>query len=632
MKRIALISEHASPLASPGSVDSGGQNVYVAQTARHLAALGYAVDVFTRRDSAQLPEIVEWQPQVRVIHIEAGPATWVPKEDLLALMDAFEAGVLGYCRQYRYALVHAHFWMSALVAANIKRLLGLPFVVTFHALGRVRRHHQGEADRFSQVRFEIEERIVGEADRLIAECPQDEEDLICLYGADPERIVLIPCGFDPAEFSPMSKELARAALGYERDERLLLHLGRLVPRKGIDTVIRAFAHLQHHHRLVARLVIVGGESERADPAHSPELARLVNLARELEVAQSVHFTGRRERAVLRHYYSAADLFLTTPWYEPFGITPLEAMACGTPVIGSNVGGIKFSVRDNETGYLVAPNDPVALADRVAWLYAHPQLRALMSRRATSRATDLFSWRRVSEAIADLYEQVITGPITLEARQALGTIDASFAGAIETLGQSRQRLARPLLVLAEKLHACFKSGGKVLVCGNGGSAADAQHFAAECVGRFKCPGRAGLPVLALSADSAFLTAWANDVGYEQVFARQVEAFGQPGDLLFGISTSGRSLNLVRAFERARERGLSTAALLGGSGGPLRDLADLAAVVPSTDTQHIQEVQIVLIHLLCELVEQRMQPAAIPVADTPALHLWDHPRRRIAVPFE
>ena len=196
MRRIALISEHASPLAVLGGVDSGGQNVYVGHVARILAEHGDRVDVFTRRDDEELPDIVPWSGGSRVIHVPAGPAQRIRKEELLPHMGAFADFVIRRCRRRRYDVIHANFFMSSFVAAQVKRALGTPFVVTFHALGRVRRLHQGGADAFPEDRMEIEERVVREADRIIAECPQDEDDLIQLYGADRERIRTIPCGYD----------------------------------------------------------------------------------------------------------------------------------------------------------------------------------------------------------------------------------------------------------------------------------------------------------------------------------------------------------------------------------------------------------------------------------------------------
>jgi phosphoheptose isomerase len=606
-KQIALISEHATPLGIFGGVDSGGQNVYVGQLAKHLAAIGYRVDVFTRRDQEHLPNVVDWYQGVRIIHVPAGLPIRLPKEKLLPYMGEFTAFVLDWCeRETSYDLIHANFWMSALVAADIKRAIGIPFVVTFHALGRVRRLYQGDADQFPDERFAIEERIVQEADQIIAECPQDREDLLYWYDADPNRIQIIPCGFDAAEFWVINKIHARLTLGLCPDEYLILQLGRMVPRKGVDTVVRGFAELLKRRSLSARLLIVGGEAEIPDPQLTPEIGRLSAIAHELQVNTRVTFVGRKGRDVLKYYYSAADVFVTTPWYEPFGITPIESMACGTPVIGSAVGGIKFTVKDGETGYLIPPNDAQQLADRLLYLFEHPQLRNLFGRQSIRRCQEHFTWQKVTSAIAALYEEVLAGSRLVSGGEAhqLAILDRGFESMLQAVQRS-QRLLRPAIqAAAQALSTCFSRGGKLLICGNGGSAADAQHFAAELVGRFCCSHRAGLPAIALTADSAFLTAWANDVGYEDVFARQVETFAQPQDLLFGISTSGQSKNLITAFEAARRLNMQTIALLGKDGGGLRLLADIAIVVPALETQRIQEVQLLIIHLLCELIEEHL----------------------------
>jgi D-inositol-3-phosphate glycosyltransferase len=608
MKRIAMISEHASPLALLGGVDSGGQNVYVGQLARHLAAIGYEVDIFTRRDNDALPETAEWVQGVRIVHVTAGPPRFVRKEDLLPHMEEMTANMLRYMRQRRrgYEIAHANFWMSGLCAAAVKRAIGLPFVMTFHALGRVRRAAQGGADEFPDERFAIEDRIVAEADHVIAECPQEEEDLIQQYNADPARVTIIPGGFDPSELWPISKELARVSLGLAPDEPVVLQLGRMVPRKGVDTVIRAFSRLVSRHGIAARLLVVGGETREPDPVATPELGRLLGIAREEGVEDRVVFVGARGREALKYYYSAADVFVTTPLYEPFGITPVEAMACGTPVIGSNVGGIKFTVRDGEAGYLVPPGDPDAIAERIAHLYKHPRLLNVLRRQAIRRANDLFTWKRVADGCAALYESILVARDPARRAQAkrLAVVDAGFDGALASLRETQRRLRERIVEAADLVVGAFEGDRKALVCGNGGSAADAQHIAAELVGRFKTPTRKALPTIALTADTAVLTAWANDAGYEHVFARQVEALGRPGDVLLAISTSGRSRNVVRALEAARRAGMRTIALLGDGGGDCRTLCDVAIAVPSQDTAHVQEVHIVVIHILCELIEARV----------------------------
>jgi glycosyltransferase involved in cell wall biosynthesis len=458
--RIALISEHASPLATLGGVDAGGQNVYVDQVARGLAAMGHLVDVFTRRDAPGLPECVPLAPGVRVVHVPAGPAAAVAKEDLLPHMASFTTSMARFMARQPagYDLVHANFFLSGLVAADLKTRTGLPFVVTFHALGRVRRQFQAGEDRFPDERFAIEDRIAREADQIIAECPQDKDDLIRLYHADPARITVVPCGFDRHEFRPMSQRAARLGLGLDPAEPILLQLGRLVPRKGVDNVVRAVGVLARDHDVRARLLIVGGTDREPDPSRLPELARLASVAQDEAVEELVTFVGRRDRTELVDYYNAADVFVSTPWYEPFGITPLEAMACGTPVIGSNVGGIKFSVADGETGYLVPPNDPAALAERIAGIYRDPTLLPLLGRQAIARVNEMFTWERVVCGIAALYEDVLTTaaaphrvrrpraaltttahvPVTSRARQEPSRLPARKATSIATTpgGSSR----------------------------------------------------------------------------------------------------------------------------------------------------------------------------------------------------
>lgn len=402
--RIALISEHASPLATLGSVDAGGQNIYVRHVAHGLVRAGHRVDVFTRRDSAAAPALSHLTPGARVLQVPAGPPRFVAKEQLLEHMPAFARAAGRLLHGLGCEVIHANFFMSGLVGLQLKKRFGLPLVMTFHALGLVRREHQGEADAFPAARIDIERSLVRQADMLIAECPQDRADLIRLYGADAARIRTVPCGVDVSEFYPASKAAARRALGLAADEFVILQLGRMVPRKGIDNVVRALARLPA--ALNARLLVVGGESATPDERATPEIARLRAIARECGVAARVTFTGQRQRAELRDCYAAADVFVTTPWYEPFGITPLEAMACGTPVIGAAVGGIQYSVVDGVTGYLVPARDPAALAARLAHLHAHPALAEAFGRAGVRRVRSMFTWDRIAGELADVYRSVL----------------------------------------------------------------------------------------------------------------------------------------------------------------------------------------------------------------------------------
>ena len=407
MLKIAIVSEHASPLALIGAVDSGGQNIYVAHVARQLARLGHEVDVFTRQDSLLMPQVVHWRRNLRVIHVPAGPAEYLPKEQLLDHMDAF-GDWMGECfaaAERPYDVVHANFFMSGWACLRARQYADFPLVTTFHALGLVRRRHQGACDGFPDERFEIERRLMRESERVLAECPQDRLDMLDLYDADPERIDVVPCGFDPEEFAPMDRQVARARLGWPEDEFIVLQLGRMVPRKGVENVIRAIAALKRR-RVKARLYVVGGSTEVPDPAATPEIGRLLAVARAQGVAERVHFVGRRGRDELPLHYAACDVFATTPWYEPFGITPVEAMACARPVIGSAVGGIKATVVDGETGFLVPPEDAQALAEKLALLRKRPALARRMGEAGYARARRFYTWRRVVRALTASYARVV----------------------------------------------------------------------------------------------------------------------------------------------------------------------------------------------------------------------------------
>jgi glycosyltransferase involved in cell wall biosynthesis len=258
--------------------------------------------------------------------------------------------------------------------------------------------------------MDIEDAAIAQADAVIAECPQDEEDLTRLYRASRRKVAVIPCGFDKDEFWPIARPFARRALGLDTKERILLNIGRLVPRKGVDNAIRALGRLVREHRVAARLLIVGGNSDLPCPVLTPEIGRLKAIAEEAGVGERVMFTGRRSREFLKLYYSAADVFVTTPWYEPFGITPLESMACGTPVAGADVGGIRYSVADGLTGHLVPPKDPASLAEKLARMCVDADHRKELGRNSIDRVHEQFTWAKVARSIGALYEDVAGGTV------------------------------------------------------------------------------------------------------------------------------------------------------------------------------------------------------------------------------
>jgi D-inositol-3-phosphate glycosyltransferase len=390
------------------------------------------VDVFTRRDAMGQKQLVHWRDNVRVVNVPAGPAHHVPKEQLLPHVQAFArfttrfASHLARQQGAGYDIVHANFFMSGMVAQHLKQMLGIPFVITFHALGQVRRLAQGADDAFPPARMRIESLLMQQADRIIAECAQDRLDMEQLYGASPARIAVAPCGFDPAELWPQDQLEARSVLGLDAGPGAgrftVLQLGRMVPRKGVDTVIQATALLRSRHGIDAELLVVGGDMH-AGGRDGPEIARLRALAARLGVLEHVRFVGQKPRAELRSCYSAADVFVTTPWYEPFGITPVEAMACARPVIGAEVGGIKSTVVDGSTGFLVPSRDPQAVAERLAALQRNPQLARSMGEAGLRRAYCHYTWRSVAEQVAAVYAAVLAESKTdsaagLQARAAI----------------------------------------------------------------------------------------------------------------------------------------------------------------------------------------------------------------------
>jgi glycosyltransferase involved in cell wall biosynthesis len=412
--RVAMISEHASPVALLGGVDAGGQNVYVDAVSRGLAARGYEVDVFTRNDDDRQTAVVPWADGVRVVNIPFGPVGHLAKDALWPYMPQFRDAI--DCFAVRsgttYSLIHGNFWMSGWVAAALRARWGVPAVQIFHATGVTKRREQGVADTSPAERVAIERGVVGNVDRLTAQCPEEARELVAAYGASPDRIALIPSAVDTALFRTEPQATARRRLGLDLDARIVAYVGRIVPRKDIRNVVRAFACLKQWRAdaiapPVPMLLLVGGESDEPDPAITPEIGELRCLAADLGVADRLHFMGRKQARELRHWYVAADVAVTTPWYEPFGLTPLEAMACGTPVVGSRVGGIGFTIADGESGFLVPPKDPEALARALDALLADAALRRRMGHAGRARVEREFTWEKVAQRTAALYEELLT---------------------------------------------------------------------------------------------------------------------------------------------------------------------------------------------------------------------------------
>jgi D-inositol-3-phosphate glycosyltransferase len=404
--RIAMVSEHASPLAVLGGVDAGGQNVHVAELSAALVRRGHEVVVYTRRDGTDLPDRVEMPSGVTVVHVDAGPASPVPKDELLPHMHALADGLERAWLDDRPDVVHAHFWMSGLAAVAAARRRAVrgagggdpvPVVQTFHALGHVKRRHQGLLDTSPPDREWLEPRVGSDVDTVIATC-SDEVFELRHIGVPADRIDVAPCGVDSRLFTPDGPQEARG-----RPVRIAT-VGRLVTRKGHGNAISALARLVADGR-DAELLVIGGPAREQLP-DDPTYRALAALADELGVRDRVDFRGQVVQGDLPVVLRSLDALVCTPWYEPFGIVPLEAMACGVPVVAASVGGLIDTVVDGKTGRLVPPRDPEAISGALSALLDDPATAAAYGREGRRRAVARYSWDRIAGVTATSYRSTI----------------------------------------------------------------------------------------------------------------------------------------------------------------------------------------------------------------------------------
>jgi glycosyltransferase involved in cell wall biosynthesis len=403
--KVAMVSEHASPLAALGGEDAGGQNVHVGALSEALVHQGVSVVVHTRRTDPTLDRRVRTTSGVQVDHIDAGPAVAIPKDKLLPLMDRFSAGLRRRWEGDRPDVVHAHFWMSGLASLEAARPLGIPVVQTFHALGAVKRRHQGSADTSPADRLRVEACLAADVDHLIATCADEVRELRRM-NAETSSLSVVPCGVDLDLFHPWGP----AAPRHDRRRPRLMVIGRLVKRKGVAEVIEALRSVP-----AAELVIAGGPvAEHLDS--NAEMRRLRSVAVAHGVADRVTFLGQVGRADLPALIRSADAVISVPLYEPFGMVPLEAMACGVPAVVSAVGGLRESVVDGVTGLHVPPGEPRVLARTLARLLDDPDLMSRLGRNGVRRVRAHYSWPSVAAATAAVYREVIatSAPLPSEA--------------------------------------------------------------------------------------------------------------------------------------------------------------------------------------------------------------------------
>lgn len=409
--RVAMLSVHSSPLAKLGGKEAGGMNVYVRELARELGSRGVPVDIFTRSQDRAAPTVETIACGVRVVNLHTGPAAPYDKNWVLTYLPEFVSRVRCFAdgEDLSYDVIHSHYWLSGEAALRLRRSWGVPVAHMFHTLGAMKNSVARSKDETeSGRRIAIERRLMHEVDAVVAATPLDRAQMVWNYGADAERIRVVPCGVDLRRFQPQGQAAARAGLGLPADETLLLCVGRMEPLKGMDALIRALALLRAAGGPGAarlRVLLVGGEGEGRPQQWNAEQRRLDALRRELGVADRVSFLGARPQEQLPALFAAADVVAVPSHYESFGLVALEALASGAPVVASRAGGLALTVEDGRSGLLFPPDDHAALAEQIGRLLASPALAAELRAGARRRAAE-YGWPTVGRRITALYEDLV----------------------------------------------------------------------------------------------------------------------------------------------------------------------------------------------------------------------------------
>lgn len=434
-RRVCMLSVHSCPLAAPGGKETGGMNVYVRELSRQLGRRGYLVDNYTRSESAAVPHIPDTDlgPNVRVIHIVAGPEEHVSKGDAWKHVNEFVDHVRAFVADegLTYDLYHSHYWISGWVARELATRRPAPIMHMFHTLGAMKDlsagdGHVGEIEE----RRAVERDIASFADLIVAGSELDRDQMLEHYGADARRVRVIPPGVDLDLFRRMPQLEAAERIGRGPDQRMVLFVGRLDPVKGLDTLLRAMAIVVEREpslRDNACLCLVGGDKDHEALDQDAERARIDRLRRELGLADFVKFMGAVPQDELPYYYNAAEVLVVPSRYESFGMVALEAMACGTPVIASDVGGLSTLVRDGRTGFLVPDRDPQALADKLTPLLRDPAMRQALGDHGVATA-EAYSWPAIAERIEAQYERLVCGGEHARGSEA-GPADATVSSVV-----------------------------------------------------------------------------------------------------------------------------------------------------------------------------------------------------------
>ena len=404
-----MLSYHTCPLATLGGKDTGGMNVYVRELTRQLGKMDIHVDVFTRSQDDHVPHVLhELGYGNRVVHIPAGPEHPMPKQELANYIPQFVDGLRAFAcdKKIHYDIIHSHYWMSGIAAASLSDgWAGSPIVHMFHTLGEMKnRIARTDEEREGAYRIEGEKQVLRRVDRVIVATIAELTQLRFLYKADAKKLVVIPPGVDVSHFYPIPADEARSYIGLKPEDRMILFVGRIEPLKGVDTLLEAMSCLQMKESRPVHLAIIGGDPAASPEMMNAEMARLKNLCEVLGLDQSVVFLGVRDQDKLPYYYSAAEVVVMPSHYESFGMVALEAMACGAPVIASEVGGLAYLVRDGETGFTIPAEEPETLCEKLSWLLNDAELHAKMSAQAAAYAQD-YAWEKIAKQIVDVYEEL-----------------------------------------------------------------------------------------------------------------------------------------------------------------------------------------------------------------------------------
>ncbi|MEA5583244.1 glycosyltransferase family 1 protein [Nodularia harveyana UHCC-0300] len=404
-KRIALISVHGDPAIEIGKEEAGGQNVYVRNVGEALAKLGWRVDMFTRKVSVEQQTIVEFSENCRTIRLEAGAVKFVPRDELLEYMPEFLDNFLKFQteNQIKYDLVHTNYWHSSWIGMQLKKIQGSQQIHTYHSLGAVKYNTIETIPLIANQRLAVEKQVLETAERIVATSPQEQQHMRSLVSTA-GYIDIIPCGTDIRRFGSIDRQTARLNLGITPETKLVLYVGRFDPRKGIETLVRAVNESQLRGDKNLKLIIGGGST----PGNSDgiERDRIENIINELGMTEFTILPGRLSQEILPTYYAAADVCVVPSHYEPFGLVAIEAMASGTPVVASDVGGLQFTVVPEVTGLLAPPQNVAAFAAAIDRIVLNPELREKLGQAGRQRVESKFSWDGVATQLGELYTEIL----------------------------------------------------------------------------------------------------------------------------------------------------------------------------------------------------------------------------------